>query len=161
MLTVARLAAAHPTADEDALAKLLRDAGFSAGDSDRAVVLVPSAFARPILLRLGVKQFPAVYRVQDASGAWREQPLAEEPWFQAALRVAVATETHGYAVEGCTGTTATRAEFEALLQLSPEINATGQALDRGIELAGAKMHPLQVFRWRLPEPGPPRRFWRR
>ena len=161
VLTVARLAAAHPDADEDALAALLRGAGFGAADADRAVILVPSAFARPMLRRLGVEQLPATYRLQDASGTWHERQLAEEPWFRVALIVAVATVTHGYATGGCTGPTASRAEFEALLELSPEINATGQALDRGLSLAGSAMHPLQVYRWRH-EAAPPRwQFWRR
>lgn len=74
VFAVARLAAAHPGADEDARAALLRGAGLSAADADRAVVLVPSAFARPVPRRLGVEHLPATYRLPGRAGAWHERP---------------------------------------------------------------------------------------
>ena len=161
VLTVARLAAVHSAADEDALAAVLRGAGFTAMDADRAVIFVPSAFARPILQRLGVEHFPTTYKVQDASGTWHELPLAEEPWFHAGIVVAAAVLTHGYATQGCTGPTPSRAEFEAVLTLSAEMGATGQALDRKVDLTASTLHPLLVYRWQLAKPRSRWRFTRR
>lgn len=161
VLTVARLAAAHAVADEDALAALLRGSGYTQPEADRAVVLVPAAFARPILLKLGVEHLPTNYQVQDEAGTWHVRPLGEEPWFHAGLVVAAAVRTHGYATEGCTGPTPSFAEFEAVLRLSPEMNVTGQALDQGIDLRGSTLQPLQVYRWRVSRSPPPWQFWRK
>jgi len=161
VLRVLNVALEHPSANEVELAALLCEAGFDPFDADRAVIFVPSAFARLVLKRMGMEDFPQTYRVQDLRGIWHERPLADEPWFQAGMSAAVAVEVHGYAAEGCIGPTATREQYEAAIQLSPEISVAVKVLEQSSDLAGAKLRPLIVYQWRLATPTPWWRFWRR
>ena len=149
VLVVARAAVALTAPDEDGLVERLLAGGFSVADADRAVILVPSAFARLVLRRLGVRDLPKTYQVLDGAGTWREVGLGAEPWYCAALAVSAAVEVHGYAADGCVGPTPTLAEYEAMLRLSPEIGVTGKAMDQGIDIRDAKMSPLQVYRWKF------------
>lgn len=171
VLEIARLIHAHARLEDDDLVQRLRADGLSEMEAELAIIFLPIAFGRPILLKAGVEDFAKTYLVQDRTGAWVEHALADEPWFRAALRVGVSTVTHGYSADGCMGETAGRAEFQSVMSRSPEVGAISQLLDAGEDVRGATFQPLRLLRITAealrppPSPPPPAaprwQFWRR
>ena len=161
VLEVARAIYAHgDLEDHELVARLQAAPGLSERDAELAVVL-PIAFGRVILRKLGVDEFPKTYFIKDTRGTWVERPLPDEPWYRAAMHLAAATVTHGYSADGCVGETPSRAEFEEVMYRSPEVRCVNDALQAGLELKGATLSPLHLIRLTVESERPRWQFWRR
>lgn len=130
ILDAASVIHAHGELEDADLVTRLREAGLSEMEAEHAIVFLPLAFGRPVLLRMGVTVSPS-FIAETRAGKRVTLSYADQPWYVAALRVGVATVTHGYAAEGCAGETLSKAVFTSVLSRSVEIHIAGQLADEG------------------------------
>ena len=115
---------ANPEASDDEIVTILRNAGLPR--AGHVVAMLPLAFGRRILE--GLVELPTSFVELDARGEIaREGPLAEDPIFAAADRIARAE--------------ATRADLDRIGLLSAEVNAVNQALHAGSQPGDLLMSP--------------------
>jgi hypothetical protein len=154
---IAGLLHAHADLDDPDLVRELQRQGLSADDAENAIIFLPLAFARPILVTLGV-ELSDEYCIRDDHGTWRWKKLSDESWYVTAARLAVATVTHGYAAEGCAGATLPKDVFTSVLSRSPEMGAANDALNAGKDVRGAVAGPVHLLR--CADRVKPKRTWR-
>ena len=159
VLNAAAVMHAHCELDDGELVARLCEAGLSEEEAEHVIVFLPLAFARPILLRMRVAVHPR-FIAETRAGKRITLQLADQPWYAVALRVAVATVTHGYATEGCAGQTLAKDVFTSVLSRSPEIGVVSQ-FTGGEDLSGVVISEVVVLR--LPaesfERKPRWKFW--
>ena len=107
-------------ADEGAIAERLIEDGASREDAGRAVALVPLAFGRVLLERVGVTLASRAIVQRTSSDEQTELELASDPLYVAALE-------HAYDVHNL----GPRDLFEALALRSAEVAAVNEALHNG------------------------------
>ena len=108
----------------------LNSAGFSARDSRVLVAFIPSAFARPVLEKLGVGHIVDSVSAPTNSGGWIEVPLNSVPIYNGALAIAHRRPAAGQVDPEYYGTLALR---------SAELSAASRALDAGANVKGASI----------------------
>ncbi len=140
VLVVADIIARSPTISELELVAALENNGFSHLHAEKLCAFVPSAFAWALLRRMGLRSFPSYYLAFDAFGREAQLPIAEEPYFNAALQVASETLEKGWS------SVLTRETFECVVNRSAELKAANKLLNSGESLPNAKVLPLRVFR---------------
>ncbi len=134
--------AADPEAADDGVVQALAATGVSPLEAELLMVFVPSAFGLVLAEHLGVRTLPTTYIVQDAGGVWRSRPLAEQPYFTAALSVACEVMERGW------GDPIDQAVFEACAYRSAEIASVNAALNAGVDVKGSQLGPLTLLRLR-------------
>ena len=118
----------HAALDDLGIADALTSAGFSTREAGLLIAFVPSAFARPVLERLGVEHFVETVSAPKKGGGRVDVPLKNIPVFCNALEL----------VRGHPGTKLVEPEhFKALAMRSAEVNTATNALNAGADLKGA------------------------
>jgi hypothetical protein len=112
--------------DDAKLVSALKSAGFSDRDSQILVAFVPTAFARPVLERLGVEHFAESVSAPTGTGNWVDIPLKSISIYNAALAIA---RRRAGAINPD--------HFEALAMRSAELDSASRALDAGANVKGS------------------------
>lgn len=116
--------------DDMALVSQLQQEGFSLPDAERCVAFFPIAFGRVVIEQLAKVTFSQHYTLKEELYQ-HEYPLAEEPMYQMALKVA----TQGF------NRSKVRAEvFQAVINRSAEVIAVNKALNQYVDVDGAKLN---------------------
>jgi hypothetical protein len=114
-------------ASDAELVEELNVEGFSSRDSELLVAFVPSAFARPVLEKLGATNFVDFVSVPTRAGGRIDVKLNTIPVYTKALSL----------VRGDPNARFVQPEhFRALAMRSSEIDAASNALNAGVNLAG-------------------------
>ncbi|MBI5536840.1 MAG: hypothetical protein HY898_29230 [Deltaproteobacteria bacterium] len=123
------------TTNEDRMRAALVARGASASHAEKLVCLVPLAFGRPILARLGVSysDTAVVIRRGDQESTIS---LLDEPIYVEALRLA---QSCGQ----CGGVDPTL--FRQISVLSAEIDAVNNALSAGVKVENMRFKPLVLY----------------
>ena len=114
--------------DDIGIESALKSAGFSARDAALLVALVPSAFARPALEKLGIAHFVESVSARNVHGEWVQVPLRKVRLYQLALTIA----RRNYA-----GAAVDPEHYKGLASRSAELNAASNALNAGMALEGS------------------------
>lgn len=133
VVRVADLHREHPGVPDDRVVELLVAEGIARHEALFAAVIVPIAFGRPVLQKLGIVPSPD-FLLKDESGAWVSYLFGEQPISRAALRVAVARFVHG-----------PRDAFTPSAKRSAELDAVSKALAANASLSGATLSPPCVW----------------
>jgi hypothetical protein len=120
----AKLLAGNPLAADEDLVGMLKNMGWDALAADLAVSLLPIAFGRFMLMKLGAR-FPDQFQAKSSNGEWIVYRLSDNDVFRAAARLAAAVSVHG---------TLSQEELKAIADRSPEVGALSKALDAGFSL---------------------------
>lgn len=114
--------------DDQDMALALTSAGFSTREANLLLTFVPSAFARPVLEKLGVEHFVERVSAPKKGGGWVDVPLKNIPVYCAALEL----------VRGHPSARLLQPEhFRSLAMRSAEVAAADNALNSGADLKGA------------------------
>lgn len=124
--------------DEKLIAKLVAT-GIPEIDAELVLYLVPSAFSRAFLPRLGVDTTPSVLIVTDESGNDVEFDIWEQHYFVYAFALAEEIMERGYTEE------VSKAVFQAITNRSAELDAVNSALNAGVDLKGCKLAPIRIL----------------
>ena len=120
----------NATLDDAGLVAALQAAGYSARDSALLVAFVPSAFAQPVLEKLGVGEIAESVSARDKVGEWVQVPLSKVSIYQQALAIA----------RGQLGAGSVDPEHYRQLALrSAELNVASNALNTGADVKGATL----------------------
>jgi hypothetical protein len=114
--------------DDTGIESALKSAGFSARDAALLIALVPSAFARPALEKLGVAHFVESVSARDVHGEWVQVPLRKVRLYQLALTIA-----RRHYESGAVDTE----HYKGLALRSAELNAASNALNAGVKVEGS------------------------
>jgi len=121
--------------DDLGLVDALLVEGFTAEEANQLVLFVPSAFARPVLEKLGVEEFAETVSVPKKDGGAIEVALSAVGVYTGALAL----------IRGEVSTHAVPAEyFQSLAMRSAEIDAANRALNAGDSLTGARWASMRV-----------------
>jgi|SRR5436190_5151582 len=117
-------------AEPDALEHIpqLRSAGFSASEAEVLAVVLPEAFAIPVLEELGVSSVSDMASAKTQRGRWVKVALSENPIFVAALALAREHRMSGVLASGT---------YRAVAEHSSLVDAANKALNAGDSLKGA------------------------
>jgi len=113
--------------DDDWRLNALEELGYSEAEAHRLLAFVPSAFARPILERLGLTEFSDAAVVLCENGEEITFSLRDQPEFVLALSAARDHFERG---------TLPREAFEKLAMSSSEIDMVNRALNEGVDVRG-------------------------
>jgi hypothetical protein len=114
--------------DDQGIEDALTSADYSAQEARLLITFVPSAFARPVLERLGVEHFVETVSAPKKGGGWVDVPLKNIPVFCNALAL----------VRGHPSTKLLEPEhFRSLAMRSAEVDMANNALNAGADLKGA------------------------
>lgn len=119
---------ANTTMPEAAWPMAFQAAGFDEGETYRAIAFVPVGLSRPLLEQLGVTNFADVASIPQADGDWLTVRLSAQPEYVA---VVAAARDHF-----STGSLPHEA-FEAVVLKCSDVAAVSEALDAGVDIAGA------------------------
>lgn len=86
----------YPNATDGELIAKIRAQGFSEAEAGKLCFFIPCAFARALLPERGADASPATCLI---GGQQPALPLAEEPFYAAALSIATATVNSGWRAE--------------------------------------------------------------
>lgn len=125
---------------EDELSRRLQDKGYSFASAEKLTVFVPSAFAWPVLKRLGLATFPDHFTAKNAAGEEVEIYIADQHYFTAALQLAFSTLENGWSES------ITRSTYERIAARSAEMNIVNRVYSEGGSVAGATLNPLLLGR---------------
>jgi hypothetical protein len=114
--------------DDIGIESALKSAGFSGREAALLVALVPSAFARPVLEKLGFTHFVESVSARNVDGEWVQVPLRKVQLYQLALTIA----RRHYA-----GGALDHEHYKGLASRSAELNAASNALNSGAKLGGS------------------------
>ena len=128
VLEAVKVLSSEANLDDAQLVEELKKGGFSAREAGLLVALVPTAFGRPLLEKLGVTEFAPSVSVPKRAGGWVDLPLAQFPIFTTALSVAKEHWRSG---------TFERRAYESIALRSAEVNAANRALNDGVDIKGA------------------------
>lgn len=128
LIRAAEILAAHPLLDDDELARLLVAEGFEESPAYRIAAFLPSAFARPLLERLGVSTFVDRASVPKPNGGRFEVALSRQPEYVEALALAREHWRTGVLP---------REVYETIALGSAELDSVNAALNAGQDVAGA------------------------
>ena len=152
LIRAATILARNPSCGDAEVAQLLVKDGFAVAVALLLVAFLPSAFARPVLERLGVSEFVDTASVLMANGRLLNVRLFDQPEYVAALALA-----REHWVSGIIP----RAVYETIVNRTSEIDAVSKALNEGADVDGATIaialsdvHAEHIVRPRL-------RFWKR
>ena len=106
----------------------LKDNGFSEGEAHRILALLPLAFSRPVLEKLGVKHFVPVVTAVGRDGTPVEAMLMRQPEYAVSLKVA--RKHHRNKVMD-------HDVYTAVTAGSADMSAVSKALNAGASLAGS------------------------
>lgn len=118
----------HPDSEEAELVDVLVHRGFGKSESELLVALLPIAFGRPLLEKLGVTELASEISVPKHGGGWVQVPLNRFEMYEPALSLA-----RDHWRTGLLGKDA----YEAIALRSVEVAVANQALNEGVAIKGA------------------------
>ena len=116
--------------DDIALVDQLQQEGFSLPDAERCVAFFPIAFGRVVIEKLANVNFSQHYTLKEELYQ-HEYPLAEEPMYQMALKVAT---------QGFNRSKVSAEVFQAVINRSAEVIAVNKALNQYVDVGGARLN---------------------
>jgi hypothetical protein len=136
LIEAAEIIAAGVGDDEEVVVQRLVQRGFEVGIAHRLLAFVPSAFARPLLERLGVTDFAAEMEVSTRSGETFPVRLRDQPEYVASLALARDHFRHGILA---------REVFEAIVYSTAEVDAVSKALNAGGKVEGGAVATILLW----------------
>ncbi|MGB4811442.1 MAG: hypothetical protein WBP13_03030 [Methylophilaceae bacterium] len=135
----------NATISEDDLVALLQTMGYSRIAAEKLNAFVPSAFAWPLMKKLGLESLPNHFVALSKDGSEVQIPIGSQHYFTAALTLAYSTLENGWS------STVPRKTYEIVAGRSAEMDATNKVLNKGGSLDGANWSPLILHRLKAEE----------
>ena len=136
LIEAAEIIAAGVGDDEEVVVQRLLERGFEPDVAHRLLAFLPSAFARPLLERLGVTDFATDMEISTRSGKTFPVRLDDQPEYVAALALARDHFQHGILA---------REVFEAIVYSTADVAAVSKALNAGADAEGAAVATVLLW----------------
>jgi hypothetical protein len=136
LLQAVELLSKHASLSDKSMVTELSNAGFSALEAHLLVVLVPTAFSRPLLEKAGITAFAPTISAPTRAGGWVDIPLRTWPVYAAALALAREHYRSGILDQDA---------YKRVTLRSAEVDALTRALKEGEDLNGAAIASAIVW----------------
>jgi hypothetical protein len=130
LLQAVELLSKHADLGDESLVTELTNAGFSTVEANLLVVLVPSAFSRPLLEKAGITDFATSISAPTRRGGRVDIPFRTWPMYGEA--VALAREHYQSGVLG-------QDAYKRITLRSAEVNALNRGLNEGADMKGGSI----------------------
>lgn len=107
--------------------------GLALEDAERVVALLPIAFGREVIRRIGKVEFSDVFTINSKTGIFQ---LSEEPIYRAAA--AIADSSSDFPV-------VSKEDFSTIALRSAELSAANKALNALGDISGAEFGPVVLW----------------
>jgi hypothetical protein len=136
LLQAVGLLSKHAGVDDESLAAELAKAGFSMLEANLLIVLVPTAFSRPLLEKAGITDFAPSISAPTRGGGRVDIPLRTWPMYREALALAREHYQSGILEQDT---------YKRIAFRSAEANALNTALKEGVDVRGAAIASTIVW----------------
>jgi hypothetical protein len=136
LLQAVELLSKHTSLDDKSLVGELSNAGFSALEARLLVVLVPTAFSRPLLEKAGITSFAPSISAPTRAGGRVDIPLRTWPVYAEAVALAREHYRSGILDQDA---------YKRVTLRSAEVNALNKALNEGEDVRGATIASAIVW----------------
>jgi hypothetical protein len=127
LLQAVELLSKRADRDNESMVAELTNAGFSKLEANLLVVLMPTAFSRPLLEKAGITDFASSISAPTRRGGRVDIPLRTWPMFGEALALAREHDQSGILDQDA---------YKRITLRSAEVNALNRALNEGADVKG-------------------------
>ena len=130
LLQAVELLSKHGDLDDESLVAELTNAGFSTVEANLLVVLLPSAFSRPLLEKAGITDFASSISAPTRRGGRVDIPFRTWPMYGEAVTLAREHYQSGILNQDA---------YKRITLRSAEVNALSRALNEGADVKGGSI----------------------